>query len=149
MLAPAAGRLTARYGPRVPMAVGAAVAIPAAASLALLEPRSGYPALAAALLGLGTAGGLFTPPLVAAAVRAAPAARSGLAGGVNTTARQAGTAVGVAVFGSIAGSPAHEVAFVGGIHRLGLLGGALCFAALLLTVSVVESQRGHAGSETQ
>jgi len=47
--------------------------------------------------------GLLTA--AAAAVRAAPADRSGLASGVNNTARQAAGALAIAIYGAIAGSP--------------------------------------------
>jgi predicted MFS family arabinose efflux permease len=47
-----------------------------------------------ALLGVGFGVGLFTAPVVAAALRAVPPERSGLASGINNTARQAGTALG-------------------------------------------------------
>jgi DHA2 family methylenomycin A resistance protein-like MFS transporter len=49
---------------------------------------------------------------------AAPAERSGLASGINNTARQTGTALGVAVFGAVAGSTANPGSFVHGVHVL-------------------------------
>src|SRR5206468_6643562 len=47
--------------------------------------------------GLGT--GLFNPAVSAVALGSAPSEQSGLAAGVNDTFRQAGIAVGVALFG--------------------------------------------------
>jgi MFS transporter, DHA2 family, methylenomycin A resistance protein len=44
---------------------------------------------------------VLTPAVVAAALDAVDPARSGLASGVNNTARQAAGAVGVAVYGAV------------------------------------------------
>ncbi|NVI86598.1 hypothetical protein HUX53_04740 [Actinomadura sp. BRA 177] len=57
---------------------------------------------------------------------------AGLAGGFNNTARQAGTALGVAVYGAVAG-PALRPAFTSGLHVLAWVSAALWLAALALT----------------
>ena len=90
-----------------------------------------------ALLGVGFGVGLFTAPVVAAAMRAVPAERSGLASGVNNTARQAGTALGVAIFGAVAGSPAHADHFIAALRGLGVAAaiGWLLVAALRNSVA--------------
>jgi hypothetical protein len=72
-----------------------------------------------------------TAPVVAA-VSAVPANRSGLASGINNTARQTGTALGAAVFGAIAGGTAAPAAFVHGLHVLAGLGAAVWLAVALL-----------------
>ncbi|BCJ32177.1 MFS transporter [Actinocatenispora sera] len=141
-LSPLAGRLTARYGPRRPMLAGALLA--AAGSAALLattaDPhRDGYLALLPALLGVGTGVGLFTAPVVAAALRAAPPGRAGLANGVVNTARQAGTALGIAVFGAVAGDAISPYRFVAGLHRLGLAAALLWLVAAVVTLRVAPS----------
>lgn len=143
-LAPATGRLTARLGPRPVMLVGAVVAALGAAALLLVAPERGYAPLVPALLGLGAGAGLFTASAVAAAVRAVPADRSGLAGGVNNTARQTGTALGVAVFGAVAATPDEPVAFTAGLHRLAVVGAALWLLAALVTLTTVARDRAEA-----
>ncbi|TVT30077.1 MFS transporter, partial [Amycolatopsis rhizosphaerae] len=55
----------------------------------------------------------------------------------NNTARQAFGAIGTAVFGAVAGEPAHPAAFVSGLHTAGLLGAAVWVAAIALTVRTV------------
>lgn len=62
---------------------------------------------------------MFTAPVVAAAIRAVPAERSGLASGINNTARQTGTALGVAIYGAIAGSPRPTGHFITALRELG------------------------------
>ncbi|WP_433479508.1 MFS transporter [Spirillospora sp. CA-142024] len=132
LLAPVSGRLTARFGTRVPLTAGTAVA--AAGSLSLLgaAPGGRYGALLPALLGIGIGDGLIVTAVVAAAMRAVPAEHAGLAGGFNNTARQVGTALGVAVYGAVAG-PAPRPAFTSGLHVLAWVSVALWLAALALT----------------
>jgi DHA2 family methylenomycin A resistance protein-like MFS transporter len=70
---------------------------------------------------------------VAAAVGAA-GSRSGHASGVNNAARQAGGAVGIAAFGTVAGSASNARLFVSGMHLSGLVAAALFLVAGLSTV---------------
>jgi MFS transporter, DHA2 family, methylenomycin A resistance protein len=137
VMSPLAGRLTARYGPRPVMLAGAGIAAAGQLCLLLVTPAAGYPRLVPALLGVGLGVGLFTAPVVAAAMRAVPADRSGLASGINNTARQAGTALGVAVFGAAAGSPANALHFIGAVRWLGVAAatGWLIVAALIYSVA--------------
>ncbi len=137
VLAPVAGRLTARHGPRLPLLVGGCAAACGCVALLLLRADSGVPALLPGLVGLGVGTGLSTAAVVAAAVGAVPADRSGLASGVNNASRQTGTALGVAVFGAVAGSPRDPEAFTAGVRHLGVLGAALWVVALVVTVRTV------------
>ena len=130
---PLAGRLTARHGPRPIMLCAAAVAGTGQLCLLLVTPTSAYPRLLPALLGVGIGIGMFTAPVVTAAIRAVPAERSGLASGINNTARQAGTALGVAVFGAVAGSPGNPGHFIAALHGLGIGSAVLWLAVVGLT----------------
>lgn len=121
-LAPLAGRLTARLGPRAPAVSGLLIAAVGMALIPRLTHADSYLALLPALILLGTGLGLMTTPLVAAAMRAVPLESAGLASGINNTARQAGGAIGIAVFGSVAGSPAATYQFLTGLHHDGLIG---------------------------
>jgi EmrB/QacA subfamily drug resistance transporter len=83
------------------------------------------PGLLVGMVGVG----LFNPAVIAVALDGIPAEQSGLAAGVNDTARQAGIAVGVAALGALipagsalGGSPA---AYVGGLHDALFAGAAL------------------------
>lgn len=138
VLAPVAGRVTARYGPSPALLTGAALSASGLALLLLADPARGYWGVFPALLGLGLGIGTFTAPVVAAAIRAVPPERSGLASGVNNTARQAGTALGVAIFGAAAGSPALTSRFLPAMH---LLGAAAALAWLLVIAMVVPTAR--------
>lgn len=145
VLAPAAGRVTARYGPRPAMLAGAALAAAGMAALLLAVPVRGYWGVFPALLGTGLGIGLFTAPVVAAAIRAVPPERSGLGSGINNTARQAGTALGVAVYGAVAGPPAHVSRYVAALHVLGPAAAA-AWLAVIVMVSWSARRRPPAGS---
>jgi MFS transporter, DHA2 family, methylenomycin A resistance protein len=133
VLAPLAGRLSARHGARPVMFAGAAIAGLGQLGLLAVTPTAGYARLLPALLGVGLGLGLFAAPAVAAAIRAVPAGQSGLASGVNNTARQVGTALGVAVYGAVAGSPAHTQHFVAVIRGSGVAAAAAWVVVMLVT----------------
>jgi MFS transporter, DHA2 family, methylenomycin A resistance protein len=75
VLAPLAGRLTARVGPKLPMAAGLLTAAVGVGLLVRAQAGSGYRTLLPALLLWGIGLGVLTPAVVAAAVRAVPARR--------------------------------------------------------------------------
>ncbi|WP_410612954.1 MFS transporter [Amycolatopsis sp. lyj-109] len=129
LLAPVAGRLTGRFGPRPLIVAGLALGALGILNLVLLNERSGYAALLPTLLGLGTGMGLLTTAVVTAAVDGIPPERAGVASGVNNTARQAGGALGVAVLGAVVGGP-----FITGLHEVGLIAGTLWLVAIGVTV---------------
>jgi DHA2 family methylenomycin A resistance protein-like MFS transporter len=138
ILAPLAGRLTARIGPRLPMMAGLVLAAGGVSQMAWWSATTSYGQLFPALLLWGIGMGLLTPAVVAASIAAAPADRSGLASGVNNTARQAGGAVGVAVYGAIAGRPEATRSFVAGLHAGGLVtAGTFVLAAAVTALFVV------------
>jgi MFS transporter, DHA2 family, methylenomycin A resistance protein len=133
VIAPVAGRITGRWGPRRPMVAGLLVAAAGIALLATLRIDSSYWTLMPALLLWGCGLGVLTPAVVAAAVGAVRE-RSGLASAVNNTARQAGGAVGIATFGTLAGTASNARVFVSGIHVSGLVSVVLFLVAALSTV---------------
>jgi len=129
VIAPLAGRIVSRVGPRVPIAAGFAVAAAGLALLVVSEAGSGYPPLLVAFLLWGIGLGFVTPAVVAAAIAAVPKARAGLASAINNTARQAGGAIGIAVAGAVAGSPARGGSFVSGLHAVALAAAVLYLVA--------------------
>ncbi|HEX5120763.1 MAG TPA: MFS transporter [Pseudonocardiaceae bacterium] len=136
LLAPFAGRLTGRVGAKPVMITGLVVAAVGVGLLSTWEAHSAYLALLPAMLCWGIGLGLLTPAVVAASIAAAPGDRSGLASGMNNTARQAGGAIGIAAYGAIAGQP-DSGHFVTGLHVTGLGTAALFAAAALATVALV------------
>jgi DHA2 family methylenomycin A resistance protein-like MFS transporter len=92
VLAPVAGRASGRYGPRPVMIAGLLIAAVGVGLLATWSADTSYPSLPLAMLALGIGLGILTPAVVEGAISTAPADKSGLASGVNNTARQAGGA---------------------------------------------------------
>jgi DHA2 family methylenomycin A resistance protein-like MFS transporter len=138
VLAPLGGRLTARLGPRPPMAGGLAIGVLGIALLSRLEADSDYlTGLLPPMVCVGVCLGLLTPAVVAAAMASVPGARSGLASGANNTARQACGAIGVALFGALAGSPDSVGTFLTGLHTAALVGAGLWVIGIVLTLTLV------------
>ena len=119
LMAWAAGRATARRGPVPVLLAGAVMAGAGQLSLLLVGAASPYVLLLPTLLLVGAGIGIFVSPVVAMSIRAVPPDRSGLASGINNTARQAGTALGVAIYGAAAGAPADVSRYVTALHVLG------------------------------
>jgi DHA2 family methylenomycin A resistance protein-like MFS transporter len=101
LIAPYAGSVVSRLGPRAPASLGLAgcgVGYLVVAVLgAQMTDALGTLALAVSGIGLGFA----TPGLVTGATRALGRRRAGIASAVNNTARQVGGAVGVALIGGL------------------------------------------------
>lgn len=145
VMAPVTGRIVARLGPRGPMLAGLAVGVAGALTLLVVSGTSGYLAVVPVMLGLGIGMGLLTPSVVAAAMRTCPPNRQGMASGVNNTARQAAGAVGIAVFGVVAGNPAMTGAFVSGLRVIAVLSAACWLVAIAVTARSVPVQAREAG----
>jgi DHA2 family methylenomycin A resistance protein-like MFS transporter len=133
--------VVARRGPGAVAATGLVVAGVGVGLLATWGAHASYAALLPALVLWGCGLGALTPAVVTAAVSAAPPDRSGLASGVNNTARQAGGALGIAAYGALAGSPARTADFLAGLHAAGL---ATCG---LYAVAAMASLRWLTGRE--
>ncbi|MFF0339629.1 MFS transporter [Kribbella sp. NPDC004875] len=135
VLGPVSGRITARYGPRLPMSIGLVFGVIGSAFLLGINDSSGYAAVVPVQLGLGLGMGFLTAAVVHAAIAALPSERAGFASGVNNTARQAVGALGIGVYGAIVG---HSPDFVSGLHTLAWLGAGLWTVALAITWMTVE-----------
>jgi EmrB/QacA subfamily drug resistance transporter len=100
-IAAGAAPLSERYGQRVVSGGGLAISAVAFLTFSLLGPTSGFGLvlLAQVLLGIGI--GLSTTPATNAIVSSLPPAKQGVASAVNDTTREIGTALGIALMGSM------------------------------------------------
>ncbi|WP_431930070.1 MFS transporter [Nonomuraea jabiensis] len=146
-----AGRLTAKHGPRLPMLAGYAAT--GAGLLGLAAAGDGHSfLLTGALFVLTGAGqGLAIAPAVAAVLELVPRQRSGIASATVNTARQAGSALGIAVLGTILAQRLADTdgrtfrALYGtGMRDVMLVAGAAVLAgALLLTLKATRRPRSR------
>jgi MFS family permease len=100
-VAPFAGRITARLGPRLPIVLGALFCATSLLLVTRMEPDTGYATLwwQFALFGVGC--GLMLTPLAAAVLSATPPERAGLGSSILNTGRTVGLSLGVAVLGAV------------------------------------------------
>lgn len=99
--APVSGHLVGRTGPRIPLLTAGACLLLGGALLVSLTTTRSVPVLLVAYLLVGAGVGLSSPPITNTAVNSLPPERAGVAGGITSTARQIGTALGVALAGSL------------------------------------------------
>ena len=124
------GRLTARKGPRVPMILGSIVGTAGYALLSVFNAGTSLPAMLPAFILIPGGMGLAVPAMTTAILSSVPRERSGTASAVLNTARQAGGAVGVAIFGALLGHARNRI--VPGLQTSALIScGLLVVAAAL------------------
>lgn len=128
-----AGRLTGALGPRQVIAIGAGLMAAGAAALLGASVNNSYPALVAQLVAVGFGLGLIVPVMTSSLLGSVERSRSGVASGTLNTARQAGSVIGVALYGSlIAGG------IVSGLHLALAISVGLAIAVAALTLAVTK-----------
>ncbi len=124
------GPVVARFGSRLPMIVGAAIAACGYALLTRLDASSSFVAMLPAFALIPGGMGLAVPAMTTTILASVEKRRAGTASAVLNAARQAGGTVGVAVFGALVAGDA--MAIVSGMHVA-----AAISVALLLTASAL------------
>ncbi|MGV9777583.1 MFS transporter [Streptosporangium sp. NPDC003464] len=107
--APLSGVLVGRFGPRPPLALAGGFITAGGLCLVGIGDHTDLRLLSSAYLLVGIGFGFANAPITNTAVSGLPPARAGVAGGITSTARQLGSALGIAVAGSVVvdASPAH------------------------------------------
>ena len=144
---------TAQLGAKVPartmVAGGLALVAVGMVLFTLADETSSWwmvmPGLLTACLGTG----FFNPALSNVALGSVPVEQSGLAAGVNDTARQAGIAVGVAALGALIPAEAalnggSAASYVAGLHDAFLVGGVLAAAGAVASAILIAKRFGTA-----
>ncbi len=121
------------------MAAGLAVGAVGLAGWLLAGPSASYWIVLAPLMLTGAGTGFAMPAATAAIMEAAPAERGGAASGVFNAARQTGSAIGVALTGSLVAR-----GLTAGLH-VAAVAGALAFLAGA-TISILTRRLGPEGS---
>jgi DHA2 family methylenomycin A resistance protein-like MFS transporter len=125
----ASGRLQARYGAVRVLAFSAAVLAAACADMLSVGAGTSYGAIVVPLTALGVGAGLVVPTVTAQLLGSVDRSRSGIASGTLNTLRQTGSAVGVALFGSLL---AGSAGFVPGVRASFAIAGGLGLAIVAL-----------------
>ncbi|MEV4670203.1 MULTISPECIES: MFS transporter [Actinomadura] len=93
--------LESRFGARPALVSGFAAVAAGFGALGLTSADGGYAALAAGLTVLGLGAGLGTPPAYSTLMAAVPPEEAGVGSAVNDAGQELGSALGVAVLGSV------------------------------------------------
>ncbi len=101
LCAPVAGRVVARRGPRIPLVTAGAALTLSSAALSRLTGTTEhlYLVVTYALFGIGA--GLASPAITNGVMSGVPKTQAGMASGMNSSSRQLGQSLGVAVVGSV------------------------------------------------
>jgi MFS family permease len=149
LVAPFAGRLSDRVGPRWLMGAGMTLLTVSLLLFGTLDEHSTFwsilPGLAVGGLGMG----LTMAPTTAAAMGSVPVDKAGVGSAVINAMRQVGGSLGIAVMGTLVAtsvsvgqrSPAYATQFVEGYHRALLAGAALVLAGAVISVVTIRPAR--------
>lgn len=100
--APLSGNLVGRSGPRWPLLLAGTFIAAGGIGLVGLRQDTNAALLLLAYLLIGIGFGFANAPITNTAVTGLPPARSGVAGAITSTARQIGSAIGIAIAGGLA-----------------------------------------------
>ncbi|MEM5387262.1 MFS transporter [Paraburkholderia phymatum] len=144
----ASGWVVGRLGVRVPMIAGAITAALGYGLLHFAEAASPLWTLLVPFLLIPSGMGLAVPAMTTAVLASVDAKRAGTASAVLNTARQAGGAVGVALFGALASASAASSTgaahIVSGLKASTLISACLLLIALVLACLVHPQPHAHA-----
>ena len=101
----AAGRVNERFGPRRTVSLAIVIVAVACAALLGVGASTSYAAMVVQLAALGAAAGSIIPVITSELLGSVDRTRSGVAAGTLNTLRQTGSAIGVALFGSLLAGP--------------------------------------------
>jgi EmrB/QacA subfamily drug resistance transporter len=99
--APWSGRLVGRVGPRLPLTLAGAFVTAGGLLLVGLGRHTSLLLLLGAYLLIGIGFGFANAPITNTAISGLPPARAGVAGAITSTARQIGSAIGIALAGAL------------------------------------------------
>jgi EmrB/QacA subfamily drug resistance transporter len=136
VVAPIAGRLSARIPVRVLLGAGMSLVGVALLLMHGITTSSDWTTLLAGFIVGGVGVGMVNAPLASVAVSVVEPRRAGMASGINNTFRQVGIATGIAGLGAIFQS---QSSFVGGLNQILLVGAFVAFAGAALGVALVRT----------
>ncbi|MGW0908613.1 MFS transporter [Streptomyces sp. NPDC002853] len=134
IVSPFAGRLAARYGFRIVVTTGLAMAGGGLLALGTVHADTGYENVWWRLGVIGIGFALTLSPLTGAAIQAVNPQEGGLASGISSTTRQIGAVLGVAVLGAIVRTRhSGGASFETGLNSAFIAAGAITLATAVFT----------------
>jgi len=150
VVSPYAGRFAAKYGFRIVVTIGLALAGLGLLALGVVHADTPYGNVwwRLAVLGIGFA--LTMSPLTGAAIQAVTPQEGGLASGISSTTRQIGAVLGVAVLGAIVRTrQSGGASFETGLNSAFVTAGAVTLAGAVFTgLWLVKSKPAEASAGT-
>jgi len=158
VIAPAAGKISDRVGPRWLMATGMTLLTSSMLIFGTLDAHSTFWNILPGLLVGGTGMAITMAPTTAAAMGSVPVDKAGVGSAVINSMRQVGGSLGIAIMGALVATevsvrplnPAYPEQFVSGYHRAVHVGAAILLAGAfvaVLTVRKVRHAEAPAGAE--
>jgi EmrB/QacA subfamily drug resistance transporter len=156
-VAPIAGGLSEKIGPKLPMAMGMALFGAAMIGVSRIDESAGFWNFAPWLFVGGAGFGLLMPPMTAVILESADLDKAGVASGVMQVFRQLGGGLGVAIMGAIVasklngltpGRPRYAGDFTSAFQTITLAAGVISFASALVALAAVRGRGAATAGET-
>jgi EmrB/QacA subfamily drug resistance transporter len=155
LFAPAAGGITAKVGPRLPMAGGMALYGVSMVAMSRLDESASFWNIAPWLFVGGAGFGLIVAPMTEAILESVDVDKAGVASGVMQVFRQLGGALGVAIMGAILsaklhgltpGRPGYAADFVSAWQTMAVVAAILAFVSAVVAFLAVRSHPEFEGA---
>jgi len=149
-VAPIAGRLSDRIGPRWPIVAGLSVTTTSLFMFTQIGPGTTYASLLPAFILMGGGVALTMSPMSTAAMNAVSTAKAGIASGILSMFRMVGGTFGVAAIGAIFQAEAGSViapsrdGFIHALSHAMWLSTAVAAAGVVIAFTLIESRKEHA-----
>jgi EmrB/QacA subfamily drug resistance transporter len=149
LVAPVAGKLTDRIGPRWLMGAGMVLLTGSLELFGRLDADSSFGDILPALLVGGVGMAITMAPTTAAAMGSVPVDKAGVGSAVINSMRQVGGSLGIAIMGAVVATQVgvgqldlrYPTQFVDGYHRALQLGAVLLVVGAVVAVTTVGRQR--------
>jgi predicted MFS family arabinose efflux permease len=148
-VAPVAGRVSDRIGPRWLMGSGMTLLAVSLLIFGTLGRTASFWNLLPGLLVGGVGMAVTMAPTTAAAMGSVPVDKAGVGSAVINSMRQIGGSLGIAIMGALVATAVHvspvsprwPIEFVSGYHRAVHLGAAICLAGAIVAVLTIKQVR--------
>jgi len=150
LCAPLAGRMVAKRGPRIPMVIAGAALTLSSAALSRLTSSTEHLYLIVTYAMFGIGAGMVSSPITNGVMSGVPKSQAGMASGMNSSSRQLGQSLGVAIVGSVLAASMHgsiQAGFVRASHAgwwiLACCGYAVLLLGLVCTTQWAKATAGR------